>query len=219
MTSTARSCQASTALKLILLSAGLFALQPALAKRSDRDKPADIVAKSFDGSQQDNGYIIYKGQVHITQGTLQATGDLARAYLDSDNNVTRVLLTGSPAHIQQLDDSGNLMQGEAATIAYDNVKGIAVLTGHAMVKQQGRGEAHGDKLTYNTGTSQMTGESHGDGLVHMIFKPKPKPAGATAAPAPAAGMSAPASSTSAPAAGTPAPASSIPAPATSTRQP
>ncbi|MEI7035840.1 lipopolysaccharide transport periplasmic protein LptA [Fulvimonas yonginensis] len=209
MTSTARSCQASAVLRLALLTAGLLALQPALAKRSDRDKPADIVAKSFDGSQQDNGYIIYKGQVRITQGTLQATGDLAKAYLDGDNNVTRVVLTGSPAHIQQLDDAGNLMEGNAATIDYDNVKGIAVLTGNAMVKQQGRGEAHGDKLTYDTGTSQMTGESRGDGLVHMIFKPKPRPAGSAPASRPAASGTAPAPAASAPA----------PAPATSAGQP
>lgn len=205
MTSTARSCQAGTVLRLALLAAGLLALQPALAKRSDRDQPADIVAKSFDGSQQDQGYIIYKGRVRITQGTLKATGDLAKAYLDKDNNVTRVVLTGSPAHIQQLDDNGNLMEGGAATIDYDNVKGIAVLTGGAMVKQQGRGEAHGDKLTYDTGTSKMTGESNGDGLVHMVFKPKPKPAGT--APAAAGSVAAPAS------------AASAPAPATSTRQP
>lgn len=191
MTSTARSCQASTARNRVraalgLLALGLLALQPALARQGDRDKPADIVARSFDGAQQANGYITYKGQVKITQGTLKATGDLAKAYLDADNNVTRVVLTGNPAHIQQLDDAGNLMQGEAATIDYDNVKGIAVLTGNAVVKQQGRGEAHGDKLTYDTATSQMTGESAGDGLVHMIFQPKPKAGGTKpAAPAPA----------------------------------
>jgi lipopolysaccharide export system protein LptA len=204
MTSTARSCQARTILRLALLTGSLLALQPALARQDDRQKPADIVAKSFDGSQQDNGYIIYKGQVRITQGTLKATGDYAKAFLDADSNVTRVVLTGAPAHIQQLDDSGNLMQGEAATIDYDNVKGIALLTGHAMVKQQGRGEAHGDKLTYNTGTSQMTGESNGDGLVHMVFQPKPKAASKPAQdkPSPAVGASvpAPAAATTAPAA-------------------
>lgn len=204
MTSTARSCPPSTARKaarlprraaLALTLLGLLALQPALAKRGDRDKPADIVAKSFDGAQQAHGYITYKGQVKITQGTLKATGDLAKAYLDADNNVTRVVLTGSPAHIQQLDDANNLMQGEAASIDYDNVKGIAVLTGNAVVKQQGRGEARGDKLTYDTATSQMTGESAGDGLVHMIFQPKPKP-GPTKPAAPAGHPTAPAPASS-----------------------
>jgi lipopolysaccharide export system protein LptA len=173
---------------------GLLMLQPALARQDDRQQPAHITAKSFDATQQANGLIHYKGSVLLTQGTLKATGALATVYLDANNSVTRVVITGSPAHIEQLDDSGNLMQGNAATLDYDNVKQIAVLTGNASVDQKGRGSAHGDKLTYNTQTSQMTGESNGDGLVQMTFLPTPKPAGA-----PQPKTTAPASSQSSPA--------------------
>ena len=200
MMSTARSCQPSRAVKLAILGLGLAMLQPALARKDDRQKPANIAAKSFDATQQANGVIHYKGNVLLTQGTLKATGALATAYLDADNSVTRVVITGTPAHIEQLDDSGNLMQGDATAIDYDNVKQVAVLTGNASVKQKGRGEVRGDKLTYNTQTSQMTGESSGDGMVHMTFQPRPKPA-------------TPAASSSTPAAASPAPAQSSPAPA------
>lgn len=186
MTSTARSCQPNRLVKLAFLGLGLVMLQPALARKDDRQQPAHIASKSFDATQQANGIIHYKGSVLLTQGTLKATGALATAYLDADNSVTRVVITGTPAHIEQLDDSGNLMQGDAATIDYDNVKQVAVLTGNASVKQKGRGEAHGDKLTYNTQTSQMTGESNGDGMVHMTFLPKPKPAAPAAPATPAA---------------------------------
>ena len=174
MTSTARSCQPNGLVKLALLGLGLLLLQPALARQDDREKPANIQAKSFDATQQGNGVITYKNNVLLTQGTLKATASLAKAYLDADNSITRVVLTGSPARIEQLDDKGNLMQGAAASIDYDNVKQIAVLSGNASVTQKGRGEATGDKLTYNTQTSQMTGESNGDGMVHMTFQPKPK---------------------------------------------
>jgi len=80
---------------------------------------------------------------------------------------------------------------------YDNINGIAVLTGHAVVHQQGRGESHGDKLTYNTQTQQMTGTSGSDGQVHMVILPKPQtPAtGAKPGAAPPAATPAPASST------------------------
>ena len=195
MMSTARSCRPSRVVKLALLGLGLAMLQPALARQDDRQQPANITAKSFDATQQANGLIHYKGNVLLTQGTLKATGALATVYLDANNSVTRVVITGSPAHIEQLDDSGNLMQGNAATLDYDNVKQIAVLTGNASVNQKGRGSAKGDQLTYNTQTSQMTGESNGDGLVQMTFLPTPKPAGA--APSKAA---------------TPAPSQSSPAP-------
>ncbi|WEN14700.1 lipopolysaccharide transport periplasmic protein LptA [Rhodanobacter sp. AS-Z3] len=155
-------------------------LQPAMARRDDREKVANISAKSFDATQQANGLIHYKGNVLLTQGTMKVTGALATAYLDDNNSITRVVVTGTPARIEQLDDNGNLMQGEAATLDYDNIKQIAVLSGNASVTQKGRGSAQGDTLTYNTQTSQMSGESHGDGLVHMTFRPKAKPA----APAP-----------------------------------
>ena len=94
MMSTARSCQPSRAVKLAILGLGLAMLQPALARKDDRQKPANIAAKSFDATQQANGVIHYKGNVLLTQGTLKATGALATAYLDADNSVTRVVITG-----------------------------------------------------------------------------------------------------------------------------
>ena len=98
------------------------------------------------------------------------------------------------------------MQGEAANIDYHAAKDYAVLSGNAVVKQKGRGEARGDTLTYNTQTSQMTGESNGDGMVHMTFQPKAKaaasPADKPAAPAPAS-TAAPAPAQSSATPGTP----------------
>ena len=191
----------SLRLRLACVLLALMVLAPAFGKQSDRAQPMQVRAKHFDGFQKPNSVSTLQGNVVITQGTLRATGDEAKVYLDADTQISHVLITGTPAHIQQLDDSGNLMQGHAAHIDYDNVHGIAVLSGSAEVIQKGRGTAHGDKLTYNTQTSQMTGESAGDGMVHMTFLPKPKappqPQGASA-PA-AAGSAVPAASGSVPA--------------------
>lgn len=194
------SMRASASWALALL--GLLVLAPAQAKRTDRDQPMDVQASHFDGFRKPNSTTTLKGNVVITQGSLKATGDLAKVHFDANAEIDSVVLTGSPAHLQQLDDNGNLMQGDAATIDYKVAKDYAVLQGHASITQQGRGEAHGDRLTYNTQTSEMTGDSGGDGRVHMIFKPQPK--AGTAAPA---------------AARSPAPAASAPAPATSSGQP
>jgi lipopolysaccharide export system protein LptA len=71
-----------------------------------------------------------------------------------------------------------------------------VLTGNAVVKQQGRGEFHGDKLTYNTQTALITGEAGGDGLVHGVILPKAQPG----APAPAGQVASPTCHPNAPAA-------------------
>ena len=186
MKATARSRRAKRSrLKLSfgLLCLGLLALTPAFAKQSDREQPMNFQAKSTDAYNAPNTVSTLKGNVVLTQGTLKVTGDVAKVHLDADTQIARVVVTGNPAHIQQLDDNNNLMKGDAAQLDYDNINGIAVLTGNASVNQQGRGEFHGDKLTYNTNTSQMTGESGSDGRVAMTFLPKPRTAKGGAAPA------------------------------------
>lgn len=176
----------SLKLPLALLGLGLLILQPALAKQDDRNQPMNFSSKSMDGFNAPNTVTTLTGNVVATQGTMKLTGALAKLYLDADTQVARAVVTGSPAHIEQLDDNNNLMQGDAAQLDYDNINGIAVLTGNAVVRQQGRGEFHGDKLTYNTNTSLITGEAGGDGLVHGVILPKPKPGAPAATPPPAA---------------------------------
>lgn len=145
-----------------------------IAKKDDRAQQLGYVAKTAELIDAPNSVSTLTGHVRITQGTLLITGDLAKLYLDGDQHISRVVVTGKPAHIQQLDESNTLMQGEAATLDYDNIKGIAVLTTKAMAKQQGRGEFHGDKLTYNTETGAIVGESVGDNLVTGVLLPKQK---------------------------------------------
>ena len=194
MMSMPRSRRTSASARFALAAAvlGLLAAQPALARKSDRQQEMHVAAKNFDGFQKPNSVSTLTGNVVITQGTLKATGARAKVYFDAESQISRVVITGSPAHLEQLDENNNLVLGDASTLDYDNLKGIAVLQGNASITQKGRGEAHGDKLTYNTETSEMTGESGGDGMVHMTFKPKPKPAEAATPTAPAPSSSAPA---------------------------
>jgi len=139
-------------------------------------------SKSMDGFNAPNTVTTLTGNVVATQGTMKLTGAVAKLYLDADTQVARAVVTGNLAHIEQLDDAGNLMQGDALQLDYDNINGIAVLTGNAVVRQQGRGEFHGDKLVYNTQTSLITGEAAGDGLVHGVILPKAKPGTPAATP-------------------------------------
>ncbi|MBB6185583.1 lipopolysaccharide transport periplasmic protein LptA [Oleiagrimonas soli] len=183
---------------------GLLLCGAATAKQSDRSPPVNVDARSADASAQPNGISHIKGNVVITQGTLKATSDLATIYFDAQSQVKRVVLTGH-AHIQQLDDNGNLMTGNADSIDYDVPEGVAILTGNAHVKQVNRGSASGDRLVYDTKSSTMTAQSTSDeGRVHLVFKAKQQPAKS----APASNASAPAATTTAPS-----PAASTPAPA------
>ncbi|MGA7439481.1 MAG: lipopolysaccharide transport periplasmic protein LptA, partial [Luteibacter sp.] len=152
-----------------------------MAKQSDRQQVMDVVSKSFDGRQQPQGIAVYTTNVVITQGTLKVTGAKATVYFDDQNQVTRAVIDGGPATVQQQDDDGNWMHGHAKNIDYHNDTGIAILTGAAHIDQPTKGTADGDKLTYNTNDSTMTGESNGEATVHMTFQPKTQPGAAPAA--------------------------------------
>ena len=182
-----------------------------MARQDDRNQPIHVVhADNFDGYNQPNTISTFKGSVLINQGTMKLTGDIAKIYTaKEDTSVDHIVVTGTPQkrpHIEQIDDNGNLMTGDADQLYYDNVNGVAILTGNAYVHQQNKGDARGAKLTYNTQTGYMVGESGGAGQVTMTFLPKQKPLpppkhGAPATPPapakPAQSPSAPASASSA----------------------
>lgn len=186
MMSTARSSRVPTVarpLALALLLALGMAAGSALARQSDRDKPVNVSAQSADADAAPNGVSHLRGDVKITQGTLQVTGDQATVHFDQHSQVSRVVIDGH-AHIQQQDDAGETMTGQADSVDYDVAGGIAVLTGHARVDKAGRSRVSGDRLVYNTASSTMKASSSGDHRVHMVFQPRKPPAAAkTAAPA------------------------------------
>lgn len=155
------------------------------AKTGDRNQPMTTSQTSVNGFNAPNTITTLTGNVVVTQGSMKAKGDVAQIYLDADSQVSRIVMKGRPAHIQQLDDNDHLMTGEAPTLDYDNIHGIAVLQPNAVVTQQGMGDAHADTLTYNTQTAYFTGS----GNVSMTYLPKQRqnaqqPATASSAPAP-----------------------------------
>jgi lipopolysaccharide export system protein LptA len=195
MQSTRRICRLSANALLALLGVGLVASLPVAAKKSDRQQPATVDSLKFEGSQTPNGKVIWIQNVVLVQGTLKITGAKATGYLDGDSQLIRVVVDGSPATIHQLDECDQPMDGKASNIDYKINEDVAVLTGNAHVDQPAKGSAQGDKLTYNTQDSTMTGESNGPAPVHMTFQPKSTTPGA---PAKAAGACPTPSATPAP---------------------
>lgn len=190
MQSTPSTSRASVKALLVALGVGLLASVPAIAKQSDRNEQIHVDSTSFDGTQQqpngkEPGKVIWTGNVVLTQGTLKVTGNKATGFLDGDNQLTRVIVDGN-AHIQQQDEQNLWMRGNADNIDYKADQDFAVLTGNAHVEKEvdpadrkKLNQSNGDKLTYNTNTSTMTGESNGAKPVHMIFQPKQQQPAAT----------------------------------------
>ncbi|HST27686.1 MAG TPA: lipopolysaccharide transport periplasmic protein LptA [Rudaea sp.] len=183
-------------IRLAAACAALFLGQSAFALSTDRSQPMNIDAnyqkstQSRTGKAGDPDITQLDGNVVMAQGSMQAHADHATIYrnpsgvADANGNtgsLTRVVLTGKPAHLQQVHDGDcGLMTADADNIDYDNLTGIALLSGNVTVIQHGKGEFHGERMRYNTNTGEMeSGDSSASSRVHMVMQPKsqqPKPA-------------------------------------------
>lgn len=185
-----KSIRLSAILTALLAAPAVFALQ------TDRSQPLNVDADQWRTSQSVAGnankadITHLDGNVVMTQGSMKARADHATIYrnpsgvVDASGNagsLTRVVMTGAPAHMQQVHDGDCLlMSAQAATIDYHNDTGIAVLTGQVVVVQHGKGTFRSEHMVYNTNSGELEGgDSSASSRVHMVIEPKNQP---TAAP-------------------------------------
>ena len=169
------------AVNAFLIVAACVVAGPALARTADRNQPLDVEATSTDCSASANGPCTFSGNVHIVQGTL----DIRAAHADvrrGGGDIQRVLLTGSPAQMQQQMDDGAAINARAAKVDYDLTTDIVVFTGDAFIEQPGQSSINSERIVYNMKTGQVQGGGQGAGRVKMRLLPK---SGQSKAPAPA----------------------------------
>jgi lipopolysaccharide export system protein LptA len=185
----ARPCNRSTRatarnerrLRGAVLLLAFLAAPLAHALGNDRDKPMDVTAdysKINQGKDKKPGTTYLRGNVRVVQGTMKANAAEATIHQKANGDVQRVVMNGKQAHVEQRQDGGGLMTADADQIDFDNDTSVAVLTGNVTVVQAGRGEFHGEKMTYNTNTGEMeSGDTNASSRVHIIMQPKAKAAG------------------------------------------
>jgi lipopolysaccharide export system protein LptA len=160
----------------------LLAAGPALALKSDREKPMDIRADSSSAFTNE-GKATLTGNVQVVQGTLEVRADRADISQDKSGAVSRALLTGAPATLAEDLDDGGRLDARAATIDYDMAQERVVFIGDAVVAQP-RGELRGERITYNLKTGRLdAGGPEGGNRVFLRMNPQQKPADAKPADA------------------------------------
>lgn len=169
--STLRS-RASASLSLVALLA--LAAPTAQALKSDADQPLEVAANHFT-TNQNKHLTVLTGAVKLTRGTMKGESDKGTVYQNDADEISRVVLEGKPARMQQQLDGGGLMRATAANIDYDTDKSTAILTGNAFVVQEGRGEFRGERIVYNTESGELTGEGNSGGGITMKMQPRSKP--------------------------------------------
>lgn len=168
--STLRS-RASASLSLAALLA--LAAPSAQALKTDREQPLEVNANHFT-TNQNKHLTVLTGAVKLVQGTVKGESDKGTVYQDDSNEINRVVLEGKPARLQQQLDGGGLMRATAANIDYAIGTATAILTGNAVVIQEGRGEFRGERIVYNTESGELTGEGGSGGGISMKMQPKPR---------------------------------------------
>ena len=152
-----------------LVGALLLAPSLVVAKSSDRNQPMSLDAGHQVGSLDGNGTITMSGGVIVQQGSLDIRSQTGVVTM-KNNDITRVVFTGSPVTLKQQMEDGGMMNATANRIDYDLVNEIVTFTGNYTVKTP-KGSNSGQKLVYNLRTGNM--ESGGDGTrVKTVIQPR-----------------------------------------------
>lgn len=179
----------NNSIRIIVACVALASAPLASALETDRQQPMNIDAnyqkstQSQTGNSNDPDITNLDGNVQITQGSLKSHGDHAVIYknptgvADESGNIggiRRLVLTGKPAHMEQVHDVDcSLMTADALKIDYNNITGIAVLTSNVVVVQKGKSEFHGENMIYNTNTGEMeSGDNSPSSRIHIVMEAK-----------------------------------------------
>lgn len=162
---------------LALLALLMAVAGSAAGLESDRDQPMDVAAVS---SEMDLNTGVYRlvGAVEIRQGSLLIQADTGEVHQPQSGEVSRVVLEGAPARLEQaLDQGAGHMRASARRIDYDRDGESVVLTGGVRIEDP-RGTLTGERVTYNIAQGRVQGQSAGgDGRVRFVIPPRARPPG------------------------------------------
>jgi lipopolysaccharide export system protein LptA len=160
------------AVSLTLLATSLCLCSMTIeAKSSDRNQPMDVQSDASDAVMEDNSDSTLTGNVVITQGTLEIKADRAIIHR-SKGDIDKVTLTGGPVVMKQINDTGEPMNAQAASIVYTLSSDLILLSGNVVIEQP-RGSMRGENVKYDLKTGRLNGG--GDGKrVSMRIMPKNK---------------------------------------------
>jgi lipopolysaccharide export system protein LptA len=151
----------------------------AWALKGDESQPIQIVADHLTVDQK-TMTSTFTGNVVITQGSLTAHSNSATASQDP-NGYKNIHLVGTPVTFSQMEDDGQMMNGQSNTFDYSSKSNLAVLTGRARINKGGN-LVMGDKLTLDTKTQVYNAISNNAngvnnskmGRVTVILQPEQK---------------------------------------------
>ncbi|MBC8210928.1 MAG: lipopolysaccharide transport periplasmic protein LptA [Gammaproteobacteria bacterium] len=141
------------------------------ALSTDRAQAIDIQADKLDIDDAQH-ISIYQGNVEMHQGSLHIIADKIVFFFDSNNDLLRLEIEGSPASLKQLSDKNQKLTGSARKIIYTDNQLLLNLEGEARFNSD-RDTIEGDWISVNTDTDALrAGSKKGENRVRMLIQPK-----------------------------------------------
>lgn len=178
----------------LLIGTSLLALAlPALAERSDRDKPVNLESDTVEINDLTK-VSVYQGNVRLTQGTLLITS-AKLVVVQDDNGFSKSSATGNPAYFKQKREGvDEVVEGWALRIDYDAKREQVEMHSQARIKR-GADEVRGNTIIYEgltesyrvIGSKDAATEYNPKGRVRAVIQPKRSPS-APKAPEPEGGV-------------------------------
>ena len=140
----------------------------------DRNQPMTIESDRATLNEK-TGNSVYDGNVYVQQGTLVLHGDHMTVQLNN-NQIEKIILTGSPATYRQRPDGKDTDQhAEAGRIEYHAAEDQIILLENARVWQTGAEEFSSERIVFNLKNNTVNAGGSGD-RVHITLQPASKKA-------------------------------------------
>lgn len=126
----------------------------AFALSTDSDEPITIEANRAERDNRER-VMVYEGDVIIEQGTLRIIGERVVVHFDEDDETTKMIATGTPAHIRQLPEGADsYREAWANEVEYRIDEQQVVLTGQARY-EEGGDQVRAQRLVYDVQNSSF----------------------------------------------------------------
>lgn len=149
----------------------LIASPPLWALKSDKSKPVEVEADSFN-LDETTQLTVYSGNVIITQGSMEIKADKVTIH-GSRGNTDKVIAVGNPVKFkQQPDGEQGLIRGEAQRFEYLVNKDTLILINKATLWQTGN-TFSSDRIIYDSKRSLVKAGDNASGSkrVKIILQP------------------------------------------------
>lgn len=144
----------------ILFSLLLMAPSIGWALKTDREQPVHLEANSVEIDEK-QGVSTYEGNVVVTQGSLQLTGDKMNIYRQN-GKLSRILSQGNPSRYRQrMDNSEEEVKGSAKQIELKVHEDELLLTGDAHL-EQGKNQFSSDRIQYLRSQAMIKAGNNGE---------------------------------------------------------